>query len=260
MIAISVAGLLLSMVASLVVGSRVLALWWRTRKLPELLLAVATLCVGFIAYAVGTAGKILVEGTPELRASFTLIGLSIECIGHVALVAFSWRVFRPREAWAGGLAGLADGADCRGARRRGRLGRAASLLRHDPHLGALGALRARRPWRGAHLDGHRVLPAPFQVAPAPAHRLAEPLVVNRVLLWGVAIGCPALGFAVSVAHRLVYGTGLRAHVWALSTVSLLATVSAVALSLAFLSPQGLPPLAGRAARPRTARLITRPRA
>ena len=68
MIAISVAGLLLSMVASLVVGSRVLALWWRTRKLPELLLAVATLCVGFIAYAVGTAGKILVEGPSQRSA------------------------------------------------------------------------------------------------------------------------------------------------------------------------------------------------
>ncbi|MBI3201403.1 MAG: hypothetical protein HYZ29_07660 [Myxococcales bacterium] len=237
MTALSVAGLVLSMLASLVVGSRVLGLWWRTRKLPELLLAVATLCVGFIAYAVGTAGKILVEGTQDQRALFTLIGLSVECIGHVALVAFSWRVFRPREAWAGGLAGTLTALIA--VALAGEIV-SGELLRYSDMIPISG------PWVPFGLAARGAAPTWMALECFHLHHklrlrqrigLADPLVVNRVLLWGVAIGCPALGFAVSIAHRLVYGTGLRAHVWALSTVSLLATTSAVALSLAFFPPK-----------------------
>ena len=46
----------------------------------------------------------------------------------------------------------------------------------------------------------------------------------------------ALGYAVSIALRLVYGTGLAAHPWAVTLVSSLLLVTAAALALAFFPP------------------------
>ena len=90
----------LFMISSLVVGLRVAALFLKTKKLPELLLATALLLVGFLAFAVGTAAKIFVEGTEALRHGLTLAGLSIECFGVLALVAFAWRVFHAKSRLA----------------------------------------------------------------------------------------------------------------------------------------------------------------
>lgn len=234
---LSIGGVVLFMLTSLVVGTRVLALWRRTRKLPELLLAIAMLCVGFIAYAVGTAGKLLVEGTPDQRALFTLLGLSTECVGHVALVAFSWRVFHPREGWAGALAGtlcaLIAVALC-GEILSGEYLRYSDMQPiSGPYLLIGLAARGAAPtWMAIEcLRLHHKLKLRQKVG------LAEPLVVNRVALWGIAIGASSLGFVASIVHRLVYGTGLRAHVWALTTVSALATVSALCLGLAFFPPR-----------------------
>jgi hypothetical protein len=233
---ISVSGLVLFMLTSLLVGLRVLALWWRTRKLPELLLAVAMLCVGFLAYAVGTAGKLFVEGTVEQREVLTMIGLSIECIGDVALIAFSWRVFRPREAWAGALAGTLTALIALafvGEALSGELLRYSDLTPiTGPYVPlALAARGAAPTWMAIEcLRLHHNLRLRQRIG------LAQPLVVNRVALWGIGIGSSSLGFSVSIVHRLVYGTGLRAHVWALSTVSLLATISALCIGLAFFPP------------------------
>jgi hypothetical protein len=58
---VSLLGVVVFMLTSLVVGTRVIALWWRTRKLPELLLGIALLLVGFVCYAVGTAGKLVAD-------------------------------------------------------------------------------------------------------------------------------------------------------------------------------------------------------
>lgn len=234
---LSVGGVVLFMLTSLVIGSRVLALWWRRKNLPELLLAIALLCVGFIAYAVGTAGKLLVEGTQEQRQVFTLVGLSIECVGHGALVAFSWRVFHPRDTWAGALAGTL--AALIGVALSGEVLSGEYLRYSDMRpisgpwlLFGLAARGAAPTWMAFEcFRFHHKLRLRAKIG------LAEPLVVNRVLLWGIAIGCSALGFGMNIVHRLVYGTGLRAHVWALTTVSALATVSALCLGLAFFPPK-----------------------
>jgi hypothetical protein len=233
---LALSGIVLFMLTSLIVGSRVLALWVRTRKLPELLLAVAMLFVGFLAYAVGTAGKLLVEGTVAQRELFTFLGLGIECAGHVALVAFAWRVFHPRQVWAGAVAGAIVAliwVTFAGEVVSGQFLRYSDL---EPMQGA---------WLPAGLTARGAAPAWMALECFRFHKklrlrlsvgLAHPLVVNRVLLWGLAIGASALGFVTSVLHRLAYGTGLRAHVWALSLVSILATGSAVCLWLAFFPP------------------------
>ncbi len=163
--------------------------------------------------------------------------IGAECVGHGALVAFSWRVFHPRDTWAGALAGTL--AALIGVALSGEVLSGEYLRYSDMRpisgpwlLFGLAARGAAPTWMAFEcFRFHHKLRLRAKIG------LAEPLVVNRVLLWGIAIGCSALGFGMSIVHRLVYGTGLRAHVWALTTVSALATVSALCLGLAFFPPK-----------------------
>lgn len=234
---LSVAGVLVFMVASLVVGTRLFALWLRTRKLPELLLGIAVLCVGFLAYAVATLGKLLVDGGSDARPLMTFVGLSIECIGHVALISFAWRVFHAKAVWAGALAGALVAfiaAALVGEVVSGEYLRYSdSIPISGPYL-LLGlfARGAAPTWVAFEcFRFHDKLRRRMKIG------LADPLVVNRVLLWGCALGASSLGFGMAIVHRLIWGTGLRAHVWALSSVSALAMVSALCIFLAFFPPE-----------------------
>jgi hypothetical protein len=233
---LSLFGLAWFMLTALFVSTRLLVLSSRTRKLPELLLGLAVLFIGFLAFAVGTAGKLLLVGTPAMRGVLTIVGLFIECSGQLALVAFSWRVFHPRDGLASAFAGLLAlfilGAF---------LGEIFSgqYLRYTDSLPSVGVFvplgqiaRGSAPaWMSFEcFRFHRQLRRRLAIG------LAEPMVVNRVLLWGIGIGASAVGYAFTTVHRLVYGLGLKEHVWALSIVSALGMVSAICLGTAFFPP------------------------
>lgn len=233
----SAVGLVLFMLTALVVGARVLLLHRATRKLPELLLGTALILVGFLCYAVGTAAKIWVPADESTRAFLTAVGLAIECLGQMALILFSWRVFHATERWAKLVAAAlvsAIGFALAGELASGEYRRYADLT---PISG---------PWVPLGLSARGAAPAWMAIECLAFYRkarrrlaigLAEPIVVNRALLWGVGIGASALGYVVSVAHRLIYGTGLRAHELALGLVSALALVAAACISLAFFPPE-----------------------
>jgi len=233
---VSLLGLAWFMLTALVVSSRLLALSWRTRKLPELLLGLAVLCVGFLAFAVGTAGKLLLVGTPALRSSMTIVGLFIECSGQLALVAFSWRVFHPRSTAAsafGAVLAVFILAAFVGEIYSGQYLRYSDSLRSLGPFVPLGQIaRGSAPaWMSFEcFRFHRQLRRRLAIG------LAEPMVVNRVVLWGVGIGATAVGYGFTTVHRLVYGLGLKEHVWAISTVSALGMVSAICLGTAFFPP------------------------
>ncbi|MCB9581101.1 MAG: hypothetical protein H6717_28995 [Polyangiaceae bacterium] len=231
-------GVALFMLVSLVVGSRLLWLFKRTRKAPELFMALALLCAGFLAFAVGTIGKVLIVGHPELRTPLTILGLCFEYIGCSAMALFAWRVFHQKKAWAKAtvtlffvLAASVFAAE---------LSTGEYLRYSDTQLSS-------GPWIPLALVVRGLAPTWLSFECFRFHRqlrrrarigLAEPLVVQRVGLWGLAMLASALAYVVPVLHRLVYHTGLRDHLWAITTVSVLATVSAIALWWAFFPPQG----------------------
>lgn len=233
---LSLSGVLLFMLTSAVVGTRLLVLWWRTRKLPELLLALAVLCVGFLCFAVGTAAKLLIVGTPALRSTLTGLGLSVEACGQLLLVVFSWRVFHPKSRLALGFAALLISfilVALAGELWSGEFLRYSDSERIAGPFVPLGNVaRGMAPaWMAFEcFRFHNKLRLRARIG------LAEPLVVHRVALWGIGMGASSLGYASAVAHRLVFGTGLREHVWALTTVSLLGMISAVSIAMAFFPP------------------------
>jgi hypothetical protein len=89
---------------TLVVGVRLLIRAGQTRGLPELLFGVA-----FVTGSVGVAGSQLgqrfvwTEPGP-LFTTMTALGFGLQVLGTAALFAVVWRVFRPRDRWAMGLA------------------------------------------------------------------------------------------------------------------------------------------------------------
>lgn len=234
---VAVACVALFMITSLIVGLRVLGRWQKTRKLPELLLAIALLSVGFFSFAVGTLGKLLIEANEPTKRALTILGLSIECVGVLALTAFAWRVFHPEKKWALSVALLlasAVGAAFLGELSSGEYFRYAdSQLISGPYVPLGLAARGAGPaWMALEcFRYYGMLKRRARLG------LAEPFVVHRVLLWGIAIGASALAYITSIAHRLIYGTGLREHEWAVSMVAGFALVSAVGIALAFTPPR-----------------------
>jgi hypothetical protein len=227
----------LFMIASLVVGVRLLFLFAKTRELPELLLAIALLGVGFLGFAVGSAAKLWPDPPASLLSWLPIVGLSLEYAGCLALMAFAWRVFHPRSPVAAAVAialtammvAAILGETISGENLRYIDGGPISA----PYVPLGLSARALGPaWMAFEcLRYYAALRRRLRLG------LADPLIAHRFLLWGLAIGAAAGGYAVAVAHRLIHSTGILAHAWSLGAVAFLAFTSAGALALAFFPPR-----------------------
>lgn len=99
-------GLIAFVVASMVVGARILLLAARTRLFPETAVGLSL----FLAGGVGTALLIVPLFLPESQTQagyvFYQFGSAISHVGFGLLFFFVWRVFRREETWAAILYGL----------------------------------------------------------------------------------------------------------------------------------------------------------
>ena len=236
MILFAAIALVLFMVVSVVVGTRLLLLWRTTRRSPELLLGLALWCTGLLGFALGVAARTLID-FPMSRAILQALDLAGEYVGAAALALFAWRVYRPDVGWAKTLV-IGWFVACLG----GLTGEIVTgeYLRYTDDIPIHGIIvpvgLAIRGFAGLWVCAesvryHGMLRRRLVLG------LAEPLVVNRVGLWAIASGATAAGYMLSVVHRAVWGTGLVAHAWASGTTAAMALVAAVCLWLAFFPPK-----------------------
>jgi hypothetical protein len=233
---LSIVGVGLFMLASVVVGARLLRLWRITRQLPELLLGVALWCTGFLGFALEMVAR-LTPGLPSsVRYGTMFVGLAGEYAGAVALILFAWRVFRPRAGWAMGLAGALAATLVLALAGEALSGQYLRYMDREliegPFVPFGIAVRGLAPaWMALEsFRYHGMLRRRVRLG------LAEPVVVHRLALWGTATAASAVAHGVAVAHRLRFGSALDAHAWALSTTSALAVVAATGIALAFFPP------------------------
>jgi hypothetical protein len=224
------AGVVAFFLVGLSVGVRLLALWRRSRQLPELLAALAFLCLGPLAFTLSVSGSRLAVATPELARVFAAAASASAGIGSACAAAFTIVVFRPESRLAraavGALAaalavcwmgvGVTNGFDVRlapgGFRYAGQLLRLAILF--------WASLEALVYW--SFMRRRR------------AFGLADPIVTNRVALWGVGMGMGATALAIGF-----FGSNLRsAGYTALFEASIAASglVASASLLLAFQPP------------------------
>lgn len=219
------AGMAANFVANAAIGGRLLWLAARTRQLPELLLGAGCLGlgVGAVVVVVGTG---MLDTNPGLSRTLVYVGSALTSAGAGFSAVAAWRIFRPASSWAAALACLAcallaacwllllqaAGTDP----TRSLFYRVGLAMR----IGALLWLGAESLRYASALRRRRAL------------GLAEPMMVVRFLLWGIAAtggGVSLLVYAVTVALELKIDD-LPA---VMSAVGVIGLISGGSLALAF---------------------------
>lgn len=217
---------------SLLLGIRLLALASRTRRLPEFAIGVNFLLAGALGYSLLVAAESLrVLGRHAGLGSFA--GVTAISIGAFLIALFSQRVFRPesgaaRAAVVALAVWLALGiAGSWSLHVRGEIeGVGVWLGRWAPNLGMLLAYAwsSAEPFRYAALMRRRA-----------RHGFGDPLVANRMLLWGVGTSAMA---GVALLHLVAQLFGRYELPESLvGVVSSLVLVTALTEWLAFFPPR-----------------------
>ena len=222
-------GFLVFFLASSVVGVRLLLLWRRTRELPELLIGLGVLGIGPVGFGFITIGELCVTGAPEVAQILIGTGLVAMSVGASAKYVFNWRVYhagnrrlRTLVACACVLlaACLAWEYAVTGFRSLARPG-SSYFLRIGLQVGCLlwGSLEALRYWDRMR---RRV-----------RIQLADPVVSNRFLLWGLGAGAAGVGSAVGGFMQWWTQLPPIDMPWAMLSSSLHGIAAAIAMWLAF---------------------------
>jgi hypothetical protein len=226
---------LMTIVAALVLGIRLLRLAARTRGVPEFAIGVSFLLGGFLGFLfvmIGNpaAGVALSVPVAEMlfRLGMSLIGVAV-CFTYI----FVWQTFRPGSSTVRGLTLtaivciLASSWAVWSASIEEALLSPLYLFGEAVRMGGMvwGCTEAMR--------YHAVMRR------RQALGLADPVVTNRFLLWGVAMGAGVITSLTGLCMTLFGMTemvGLGA--WPYLVLGIFATISPVAQWFAFFPPRG----------------------
>ncbi|MCG8591317.1 MAG: hypothetical protein MJE66_18645 [Proteobacteria bacterium] len=216
-------------VASAFMGVRLLLLHRRTRRVPELTMGLAFICGGAMAFPLMTLAQSFEPGSGPAIAAL-LAGRLGSTVGAASLYLFTWLVFR-RESAAGKTI-LASGL----------LALTVGMIGPELYFG-MGVRMTDGPWfwlvvvaRGASYLWAAVESLWYWRGMRRRQRLglADPLVANRFLLWGVASVAPALIFTLTGLAALFPGPAVQEALT--NATSVCGFASAVTIWLAFFPP------------------------
>jgi hypothetical protein len=220
-------------IASLTVGVRLVALWWRNRQLPELLIGLGVLGIGPVGFGCMTFGQILHADYDTTSRVVFAVGIFAASGGAFAKYIFNHNVYHPDSRAVRGLAYVAGvgllacylwawvSTGFSGVQNID----ASYFVRTFLQVGCLlwGSIEALRYWRMMRRRAHL--------------GLADPVVTNRFFLWGVGAGAAGVGTAVGVTAQLLIGRPPLEIPWVTLSSSMHGLVAAVALWFAFLPTQ-----------------------
>lgn len=224
------AGLLAFCVSSLAVGVRLLALGWRTREIPELAIGagfVIGVVVGYVPETIVLSSDLVSEASEMMVLGVTQVAIRLAAL---SILIFTWRVFRAQESWAAGLAGLLAVALL------------ASYLAF-PATRIFAVTATDRIWYDVFAVARTACLAWGAVEALVYHGrarrrlrlgLADPMVTNRFLLWGIGLAATATLMGTTIWASAL-GVDPTLAGWILLE-SLLGLVGAVSFWLTFFPP------------------------
>jgi hypothetical protein len=232
MVALSAVGFGVFFLASLAIGVRLVTLAARTRRLPELLIGLGILGIGPTAMGSMLLAASLVKSSPGLARGATAFAFVAIAVGATAACVFNWKVFRPDQPstriWVCLTAALFGLAIAAAAAITGF----ADPLRPGPGGIFVSTLSAANLLWGAgeSLLYWRMMRRRLRLG------LADPLVTNRFLLWGVGIGAAGLGSVISLGAQFATGAAMAEMPGIMLSNSLHGLTSALLMWVAFLPP------------------------
>jgi hypothetical protein len=218
-------------VSSLAIGCRLLWLARRNRGLPELLIGLGILGIGPAGFAL-TIFAMLASAHPGLvLATLATAQLAISG-GATSAYVFNWRVFRPESRLAPAVIGLAVAGFAVCFAGRWLHGGYTLPMRLDSWMLATTVNVILCMWWGAFesLRYYALMRRRVRLG------LADPVVANRFLLWGIGIGAAGVGSAVGSILMLLKGNAVRELDASTLSNSLFGLLSAVSMWVAFLPP------------------------
>lgn len=221
------------LLVSLLGGARLLRIALRTRALPEAVLGASLFFMGGLGAPLGLIAKAATSLPEAVRLACYLGHAAILCAGLGGIALFTWRVFRPHDAWAGWLT-LAITSSLAGCWVLGLALEGVSAALADEALGihVFSALTLAPLGWAAWESGRYARRLRRRVVLG----LGDVVVANRILLWGVAIGVGAALSTATAFDRLL-GADLVASPVGLGSIGVLALAGAGSLWLAFLPPR-----------------------
>ena len=220
----AVAGLAFFVAFSLFLGGRMFLLARREGSLPELALAVAFVFSGGIAAAFQAVVPLELGPAWLQRHAFAVVRAGMD-VGVACQMLFTWRVFRPHERWAAGVFAAT-------------LVLLAILLAGYASAGELANPFYRGPWFWAEVPV-LVLGLAWGAGESLAYwakmrrrlrlGMADPVVTNRFLLWGIAIAAGVVALALPPLFAL-FGQGGHAVLAGLTACAGLVALTGYALT------------------------------
>lgn len=219
-----------------VIGLRLLLLARRTRRVPELAIGLGIFLIGGVSYPLAVMSSSLRDTAPALAVAFIVGSATSSHLGVTANCVFIWKVFRPAAGWARTLVILAVVAT--------GIGFAGNL-----HLGLTGGVHTMSDKKGWTLFLMATAVLAFSWAAVEsllyhdklrrrlALGMADPVVVNRFLLWGVSSAASAVGSLVTAFFAWWSPLSVLDPA-ALLFSGACGFVSAVVMTLTFLPPAG----------------------
>jgi hypothetical protein len=219
--------------ASLVIGLRLLLLARRTRELPEFVIGLALSLMGGLGYPLVAVAR-LATGMPEaVRLCLFLVSALFNIVGTVGVCVFNWRVFHPRESWAGWLTlAFACALAAAMAFQSVTVGLVSAALRNEGTGYHVFTALHGVPLAWAAYESlryHRLLTKRAKLG------LADPVVADRMRLWGAGM---LFAFVINVFSSVLafFGVDIAVSPAGSLVIAPLGLAAAGCVWLAFLPP------------------------
>jgi hypothetical protein len=221
-------------VASLVVGLRILLLARRTRQLPELVIGLSLFLAGGLGYPMLVVARTAITWPDPVRIALFTVAMLFGLTGTLCAATFNQQVFRPGAAWARALV-VALACTQVGLLLWQALDPGFAAGAFYNHGNGLRLFTASHgvPLAWASFESFRY---GAQLARRVRLGLADPVVADRVRLWGISMGASLIINLAATVGALMGVDFATSTVGAL-VIAPLGLVAAASVFLAFLPPQ-----------------------
>jgi hypothetical protein len=219
------AGFTLFVLSSLIVGTRLLSLAWRTGEVPELAIGIALVAGGGVSFPLLIGALFLRTGSSPEATFAIILGTFFGHLGAASLALAVRHIFRPHERWARGAQLGVTGVLV--VALAARVSDPAAIPSPGPIFwtGMAGSL-ASYAWSAA--ESFRLW---SMMRRRVALELAEPALARRFLLWGVAATAACGIFSCTMLNRWI--DPVHMHPTLLLAQTLFGVAAAAGIWLAF---------------------------